>query len=65
MKLPPMGPTGTPGFDPPKYPRVPHSRRWKLTFLVVTLTIGFALVMGGNALAHAMLHATGGGCGGG
>ncbi|MFL5737908.1 MAG: hypothetical protein ACJ76P_11295 [Actinomycetota bacterium] len=61
-----MGPTGPRGYEPPKSPRRPRSRRWRLTFLVVALAIGFALVMGGNALAHAMLHASGiGGCGGG
>ena len=64
--LPGMGPTAPRNFEPPRYPRLPRSRRWKVTFLVIALAVGFALVMGGNALAHAMAHATGlGSCGGG
>ena len=49
---------------PPLPPREPRSRRWKLTFLAIVLVIGFALVMGGTALAHSTEHMVGG-CGGG
>jgi hypothetical protein len=50
----------------PPPPRRPRSRRWKLTFLVILLAIGVALVMGGSALAHTFAHMSGsGGCGGG
>jgi hypothetical protein len=47
-------------------PKEPRSRRWKITFLVIALAVGFALFMGGSALAHAFSHTTGmGSCGGG
>jgi hypothetical protein len=61
------GPFGGHDPQPSEYvPKEPRSRRWKVTFLVIALAVGFALVMGGNALAHVMSHATGiGSCGGG
>jgi hypothetical protein len=67
MSNPGGGPLGGRGYEPPEYaPKEPRSRRWKITFLVVALSVGFALFMGGSALAHVFSHATGmGSCGGG
>ena len=57
-------------WTPEPVPMPPRDRRarrfWRRrTVIIALVAIALLLIFGGDAMAHSIMHATGGGCGGG